>query len=452
MAETVQNLDFYTQALPYSLEAEQSVLGAILIDAGCLPPVMEVLRAEHFYREQHQNLFSLLTRMFTMGETIDFVTVLDGARKESIFPSPEDAKVYLAQLAQVVPTTANVMAYTRIVQEKYYLRTLIVTSREIVDTAFDAQADAAALLDFAEQRIFDIRQGREASGVLPLQKVLVETYEHLQRVSGADRNEYLGISTGYKALDGLITGLNKSDLILIAARPGVGKTSLALNIAANVGIHSGKSVVVFSLEMGKEQLAQRFLSSEALVESQKLMLGTLSDDDWVHIARATQVLAGAPIYVDDTAVITVAEIKAKLRRIKNLGLVVIDYLQLMTSGRPVNNRVQEVSEITRNLKLMAKELDVPVITLSQLSRSIESRSNHRPMLSDLRESGSIEQDADIVMFLHREALYAAGEEDVNFNEAKCIVAKNRHGETGEVDLYWDGQYTRFSSIEYRRED
>ena len=239
MAETVQNLDFYTQALPYSLEAEQSVLGAILIDAGCLPPVMEVLRAEHFYREQHQNLFSLLTRMFTMGETIDFVTVLDGARKESIFPSPEDAKVYLAQLAQVVPTTANVMAYTRIVQEKYYLRTLIVTSREIVDTAFDAQADAAALLDFAEQRIFDIRQGRETSGVLPLQKVLVETYEHLQRVSGADRNEYLGISTGYKALDGLITGLNKSDLILIAARPGVGKTSLALNIAANVGIHSG---------------------------------------------------------------------------------------------------------------------------------------------------------------------------------------------------------------------
>lgn len=451
MADTVQNLDFYTQTLPYSLEAEQSVLGAILIDAGCLPPVMEVLRAEHFYREQHQNLFMLMTRMFTMGESIDFITLLDNARRESIFPTPEDAKLYLAQLVQVVPTTANLMAYTRIVQEKYFLRTLITTSREIVDTAFDAQANASALLDFAEQRIYDIRQGRETAGVLPLQKVLVETYEHLQRISGADRDSYLGLSTGYKALDNMITGLNKSDFLLIAARPGVGKTAFALNIAANVGINSGKAVAVFSLEMGKEQLAQRFLSSEALVESQKLMVGNLTDDDWIKIARATQVLAKAPIYVDDTAVITVAEIKAKLRRIKNLGLVVIDYLQLMTSGRPVNNRVQEVSEITRNLKLMAKELEIPVITLSQLSRSIESRSNHRPMLSDLRESGSIEQDADIVMFLHREALYASPEEDANFNEAKCIVAKNRHGETGDIELYWDGQYTRFSSVEYRRE-
>ena len=374
--------------------------------------------------------------------------MLENARREKVFETPEDAKIYLSQLVQVVPTTANVGAYAQIVQEKYYLRSLITASREVVDNAFDPQADAAELLDFAEQRIYDIRQGRQASTILPLSRILVETYDHLQRISGEDRKDYLGLSTGYKALDNMITGLNKSDFLLIAARPGVGKTAFALNIASNVAKNSGKAVAIFSLEMSKEQLAQRLLSSEALVELQKLLTGSLTDDDWVKIARATQTLAASSIYVDDNALTTVAEIKAKLRRIKDLGLVVIDYLQLMTSGRSIQNRVQEVSEITRNLKLMAKELNIPVITLSQLSRSIESRSEHKPMLSDLRESGSIEQDADVVMFLHREALY---NEQESVNDAKCIVAKNRHGETGSIDLYWDGQYTRFSSIAYGRE-
>ncbi len=446
-----QGLDIYSQAMPFSLEAEQSVLGALMLDSQRLPAVMELLKPEYFYRPQHQDLYAVMVRMFTMGEAIDPVTVLESARRESIFETPEDAKIYLTQLAQTVPGTQEerVRAYAVIIQEKYYLRSLIAVAREVTDNAFDPQADAKELLNLAEQRIYDIRQGREVSSIQPLSKVLVETYDHLQRISGEDRKEYLGLSTGYKRLDEVITGLNKSDFILIAARPGVGKTAFALNIASNVAKQSGKAVAIFSLEMSREQLAQRLLSAEALVELQKLLTGSLTEADWVNIARATQTLAASKIYVDDNAVTTVAEIKAKLRRIKDLGLVVIDYLQLMTSGRNIQNRVQEVSEMTRNLKLMAKELNIPVITLSQLSRSIESRSEHKPMLSDLRESGSIEQDADIVMFLHREAMYNQQE---SVNDAKCIVAKNRHGETRSIDLYWDGQFTRYSSVEYGREE
>ena len=442
--------DVFSQQLPFSQEAEQSVLGAAILDARCIPDMMEILKPEYFYRRQHVQLYSLLVRMFTMGEQIDVITILDNARKEGIFATPEDAKVYLTQLAQIVPTTANVGSYARIVREKYYLRSLIAASRELVDSASDAQADASELLNLAEQKIYDIREGKDSEGIVPISRVLVETYDHLQKISGENRKEFLGISTGYGALDGIITGLNKSDLILIAARPGMGKTAFALNIASNVATKARKAVAVFSLEMSKEQLAQRLLSAEALVESQKLRMGNLSDEDWEKIARATGSLAGAPIYIDDTAGATVAEIKAKLRRVKDLGLVVIDYLQLMSGNRRTDNRVQEVSEITRNLKILAKELNVPVITLSQLSRGTESRSDHKPMLSDLRESGSIEQDADIVLFLYREAYYNDQLDDKT--EAKCIVAKNRHGQTGTISLYWDGQYTRFTSVDYLREE
>ena len=448
-SDLLSSTDFYSQALPFSLEAEQSVLGALILAPQRVPEVLELLKPESFYRSSHQALYAILLRMFTMGESIDVITVMENARQDKVFETTEDAKVYITTLADMVPSTSSssVNRYAVIVQEKYYLRSLINASREVVDNAMDPQAKASELLDLAEQRIYDIRQGRDAGSILPISKILVETYDHLQRISGEDRKNYLGLSTGYGDLDTMITGLNKSDFILIAARPGVGKTAFALNIASNVAKNSGKAVAIFSLEMSREQLAQRLLSSEALVELQKLLTGNLTDDDWVKIARATQTLAASGIYVDDNAIITVAEIKAKLRRIKDLGLVVIDYLQLMTSGRSIQNRVQEVSEITRNLKLMAKELNVPVITLSQLSRSIESRSEHKPMLSDLRESGSIEQDADIVMFLHREALY---NEEESVNDAKCIVAKNRHGETGSINLYWDGQYTRYSSVAYGR--
>ncbi len=440
----------YTQQLPYSLEAEQSVLGAILIDPACITRVMEYIKPESFYRPQHQELFSVLTRMFVSSQTIDFITVLEMVKREGIFDTDEDAKIYLAQLAQIVPSTSNVESYAKIVQEKSYIRSLIIASQKVIDLSRDGSTDARTLLDMAEQSIFDIRQGKDASGLTRIDEIILQTYDRLQKLSGEDKEQYMGLPTGFAALDSIITGLNRTDLILVAARPGMGKTAFGLNIAANVATKTGKQVAVFSLEMGKEQLVTRLLSSEALIQSGSLRTGNLKPDDWVKLAMSAQVLSQAPIYIDDTPGITVAEMKAKLRRFRDLGLVVIDYLQLMSTGKRSENRVQEVSEITRSLKIMAKELNVPVITLSQLSRGPESRTDHRPMLSDLRESGSIEQDADIVMFLYREAYY--NRECEEQNTAECIVAKNRHGETDSVKMGWDGQFTRFKSLEYFRNE
>ncbi|MBC3937970.1 MULTISPECIES: replicative DNA helicase [Anaerotruncus] len=437
--------------MPYSLEAEQSVLGAVLIDPSCFALVMENLRSAAFYRPQHQQIFDVMTNMFNMNRTMDFITILDAVKGEQIFETDEDAKIYLTNLAQVVPSSANVEAYCRIVREKYYVRRLITASREIIDMAQESQAESDVLLDSAEQSIFDIRQGRNTSSFKHIRTAITETYELLQHLSGEDRDKYKGISTGYPALDRVITGLNKTDLILIAARPGMGKTSLALNIAENVATKGGRTVAVFSLEMSSEQLAQRLLSSQASVEGQLLRTGELTGDDWVRIAMASQVLSKADVYLDDTPGITVGEMKAKLRRLKKVDLVIIDYLQLMSTGRRSENRVQEVSEITRNLKIMAKELNVPVITLSQLSRGPESRTTHKPMLSDLRESGSIEQDADIVLLLYREDYYAR-EEAEERNIAECDVAKNRHGEVGVVKLGWDNRYTRFTNLELGRDE
>ena len=441
------SIDVFSASMPYSLEAEQSILGAAILKPELLTEIMNKVKPEYFYQKNNRLIYSVLVNMFTQGETIDIVTILENVKNEGIFDTPQQARVYIYTIAEILPSVSNVNSYIDIVKQKYILRSLIDTSRDIVSTAMDSNVDANALMNLAEQRIYDIRQGKTDSTLIPINDVLVETYVQLQALSGENRNDYLGISTGYSALDSYMTGLNKSDLILIAARPGMGKTAFALNIAANVGIRSKKTVAIFSLEMGREQLAQRLLSSEALVESQKIKIGTLNDDDWISIGNATASLASSEIYIDDTAGVTVADMKAKLRRLKKLDLVVIDYLQLMSSNKPNNNRVQEVSEITRNLKIMAKELNVPVITLSQLSRGTESRTDHKPMLSDLRESGSIEQDSDIVLFLYREGYY--NEEADDQTSAKCIIAKNRHGSTGTIDLYWDGQYTRFSSVEYR---
>lgn len=441
----------YGQQLPYSLEAEQSVLGAVLIDPACFPLVMEELRSDAFYRPQHQQIFEVMINMFNLNRTMDVVTILDSVKSEDIFSTAEDAKIYLANLAQIVPSASNVEAYCRIVREKYYVRRLITASREIIEMAQESQAESDVLLDSAEQSIFDIRQGRNNSSLKHIRNAIAETYETLQRISGEDKAMYLGISTGYPMLDRQITGLNKSDLILIAARPGMGKTSLALNIAENIATKTDRTVAVFSLEMSSEQLAQRLLSSQALVEGQLLRTGELSGDDWVRIAVASQVLSKASIYLDDTAGISVGEMKAKVRRLKKVDLVIIDYLQLMSTGRHSDNRVQEISEITRNLKIMAKELNVPVITISQLSRGPESRADHRPILSDLRESGSIEQDADIVMLLYREDYYAR-EESEERGIAQCDVAKNRHGEVGVVRLGWDNRYTRFNNLELGRDE
>lgn len=432
-------------SLPFNLEAEQSVLGAILVDATCLPVVMDDLRVENFYRPENARLFEIILALFTTAQPIDFVTVLDKACAENVFPSDSDAKVYLAQLIQIVPSTANVSAYAKIVKEKSYVRSLMMAASEIIESSRDSTGDAQSIIDFAEQKIYDIRWGRDTSKLQRIDSILVDIYDKLQRLSGEDKADYMGISTGFAALDRTMTGLNKSDLILLAARPAMGKTSFALNIATNVAMKSQKKVAVFSLEMSKEQLVERILSSDALVQGNKMRTGDLSVEDWVRLATSAQSIAKAPIYIDDTAGITVPEMKARLRRIKDLGVVIIDYLQLMSGTSRSDNRVQVVSEITRSLKIMAKELDVPVIVLSQLSRGPESRSDHRPMLSDLRESGSIEQDADLVLFLYRDAYYNRDSDQQNV--AECIVAKNRHGETGIIPFAWDGEHTKFSGLE-----
>ncbi len=439
-----------TEGMPFSLEAEQSVLGAVLVEPPCLVRIMEIIRAECFYREQHRQIFSVMVRMFTAGTPLDFITILNQVREENIFDSEQDAKVYLAQLVQLVPPSMNIEEYAKIVQEKYYLRSLIQAAQEIIDNTRSGEGDARTILDAAEQSIYEIRQGRDSQGLKRIDEIIIDTYDRLQKLSGEDREKYLGLSSGFFELDRQISGLNKSDLILVAARPGMGKTSFALNIAAYVAKNSDKKVALFSLEMSDEQIASKLLSTEASIVGTSLKTGQLDGDDWVRLAQSAQILSKSNIYIDDTSGITVSEMKAKLRRVKDLGLVIIDYLQLMTSGRRNENRVQEVSEITRSLKIMAKELNVPVITLAQLSRGPEARADHRPMLSDLRESGSIEQDADIVMMLFREAYYDKSSENPNI--AECIVAKNRHGETGTVKLSWEGQFTRFGNLELFRNE
>ncbi len=450
-------MDAYTEGfekLPFDLEAEQSVLGALLVDSSCMPIVLEYLNADAFYKEQHKELFSLMLSMFSAGETMDFITVLGRVRNEKIFESDEQAKLYLTQLVQIVPTTKNVDEYAKIVRERYYIRRLITVSGNIRREATEG-LEAKELLDHAEQQIFEIRQGKDSSGLVHIADVIINTYDDLQRLSKESHNGLLGLSSGFSELDKTTNGLNKSDLIILAARPGVGKTSLALNIAAHVGERSGKSVAVFSLEMSKEQLVMRMLSSAAKIPNTQLRVGQLEDNQWADLAEASGVLSSSPIYVDDTSSINIADMRAKLRRVENLGLVIVDYLQLMTSAKRFENRTTEVSAITRDLKILAKDLNVPVIVLSQLSRASEK--NPKPMLSDLRESGSIEQDADIVLMLYRESEngeQAQGQQ----NEAgmsyivNCDIAKNRHGETRTIQFHWDGQYTKFSTLGYLRNE
>lgn len=438
--------DFSDKELPYSLEAEQTILGAILIEQSVISVVLEKIRPESFFNEQHRQLFNIMLRMFTSGIRADVITVLNEAVKEKIFESAQEGRNYLAALVNMVPSVDNIDSYCTIVAEKYYVRSLALVARELLHEISMGQSSAQVLLDSAEQKIFDIRQGKDVKGLTPISDVVFESWDRLQKISGPDKEKYLGTKTGYTLLDTITTGLNKSDLIILAARPGMGKTSFALNIATNVARHSNKEVAVFSLEMSKEQLATRMLSTEALVDSNKLRSGFLSDDDWVRLASSADVLCNMPIFLDDTAGTTVQQIKAKLRRVKSLGLVVIDYLQLLGSTIKSENQVLRISEITRNLKIMAKEMDVPVILLSQLNRGVESRPDKRPLLSDLRESGSIEQDADIVMFLYRDAYY--NKESTEPNVSECIVAKNRHGDTGTVKLIWDGQFTRFSNADF----
>lgn len=442
--------DLTGRDLPYSLEAEQTVLGVLLLNPDALPTVIARLKPECFYREQHRQIYSIILRMFSNGQNADIITVMNEAVASGVFETSEMAKTYLKGIMEGVPSTSNVASYCKIVEDKYLIRSLMTVAREVLDSCADGSEDPRVLLDLAEQKIYEIRQGREVEGLTRLSEIIVTAYDRIQKLSGEDKTQYQGLRSGYSQLDSYISGLNKSDLIVIAGRPGMGKSALALNMAANVAKRNpDKDICVFSLEMSKEQLATRMLSSEALVPNTQLNSGEISNEEWVKLASAADVLSQVSIYIDDTAGITVPQMKAKLRRMKNLGMVIIDYLQLMESPENHTNRVTEVSEITRQVKLMAKELNVPVLLLSQLNRSVESRQDHRPMPSDLRESGSIEQDADIILFVYREGVY--NKEDPNQSAAECIIGKNRHGSTGTVNMAYLGEYTLFRNIDARAE-
>ena len=447
--------DIFYRQMPHSLEAEQAVLGSMLIDANCVKDVMELLRPDDFYLRQNREVFETIYSMFVYSRPIDGVTVAGEMEKNGTY---DDAttRPYLAQLMDVTPTSANVMEYAAIVRDKSLLRALYTAAGEISSLVQDGVGEAASILEAAEQKIYAVRRGRSAQNMTPIGVVLQGVLDHLSELSASGGKTLPGLPTGLSVLDDKTNGLNKSDLVLLAARPGMGKTSMALNMALNVARSSGKSVAVFSLEMSREQLVTRILSSQATVENQRLVTGNLREQDWVNIANAAAVLSGLNILIDDNPLLTVADMNAKCRRIDDLGLVVIDYLQLMTSagggkGYSGENRQQAVSDMSRMLKIMAKELQVPVLCLSQLSRANEKRDDKRPMLSDLRESGSIEQDADIVLFIYRDDYYH--EDSEKHNIAECIIAKNRHGETGKVELAWSPQYTTFSSIDrYHNED
>ncbi len=436
--------------LPYNIEAEQALIGAVLIDSGVVDEIGGRLLPEYFYSKQNAAIFSEILLLSSTAKPVDFVTVLDAVNAAGVFPSEEEAKVYLYNLTETVPAISNVPAYAEIIYEKYLTRTLIKACKEVIDNSADGQETAGTLLDFAEQKIFEIRGGRDSAEMWKIDSVLMDVIDTLNKMSGPDREKYLGLPTGYPILDRVLTGLNRSDLIILAARPGVGKTSFALNIVTNLTAkRPDLGVAVFSLEMTKQQLVQRMLSSISGVESQVFRTGEVQNEQWGSIAEATSRLSKTQVFIDDTSGISVAEIKSKCRRIKNLGLVVIDYLQLMSGSRRIESRVNEISEITRSFKIMAKELNVPIILLSQLSRDNEKQ-QRRPKLSDLRDSGSIEQDADIVLFLHREG--DPNEVDMEeIHEVSLIVAKNRHGETTRIDMHWDGKLTRFTVLDTSRE-
>ncbi len=435
--------------LPYSMEAEQSVLGSVLLKPESLNEVMDILNAECFYLPEHKAIYQVMIAKSLSKQVIDIVTVFEELKSEGFF-STQNGKEYLFKLAQLVPSITNIRTYATIVKEKADVRRLIVALRETLDEAMDPAVQPSVLLDSAEQKIYDIRQVRQTRGLRPIAEVVRESFDTFTKLQGPEKELYKGIPSGIPPLDVLTTGLNRSDMIIVGARPGMGKTSFALNIAKNVAKQNRK-VIFFNLEMSCEQMVNRMLSSEARVSSKKLRTGEMESDEWDRLTHAGGRLLQLPMYLDDTANITVPEMMARVRRIKDPGVIIIDYLQLMHSGKNIENRVQEVSDITRSLKIMAKELNVPVIVCAQLSRGTDKQTaNHRPQLSDLRESGSIEQDADQVLFLYRDEYYKNTAKDpdaVEVGTSEVIVAKNRHGELGTVKLAWSGEFTEFTALD-----
>ena len=441
--------------LPYSLETEQAIIGSILINPECVSLVLSLIRPDYFYIPQHRAIMDAIVLLDSLGSRIDALTVLDKMSADNNFDK-DSGKNLLFQIAQSVPSAANVENYCKIVREKYFLRLLISISRETIDSALDGNAEADKILDSTEQKIYDIRKGKTTGSIQRLSDVIsAEVYPNLVKISSDNADEYKGIPMGFSKLDEITSGLNKSDLVIIGARPAMGKTSFALNIARNVAM-TGKKVVFFSLEMSNEQLASRVLSTEARVDSNKFRSGEISSEEWVRLAEATDRLSRCNLYFDDTASITVPEIKSKIRRARDVDCIIIDYLGLMESAKKKENRVQEVTDITRGLKMLAKDLRIPVVCCCQLSRGPEKNNgkSNRPALSDLRDSGSIEQDADIVMMLYREGYYSSKDADsdqIDMTKADVDVVKNRHGATERVKLHWDAQYTLFSTLEYRDE-
>ena len=439
--------ELLSRQMPQSLEAEQSVLGSILIDSRCINDVVGIVKPEDFYLQQNREIYEAIYAMFNFSQTIDPVTVLDKLRELGYYQ--DKSRDYVLQLMEITPTAANAVRYANIVREKAMLRGLATAAQEISETVYSQVGTPAEMLEAAEKKIYALRKGERGDSLEHIGTVLHKVFDRLTELAQSD-SAIPGLSTGLRDLDTKINGLNKSDLLLIAARPAMGKTSFALNIGLNVAKKYKKTVAFFSLEMSREQLAMRLLSGESFVDSQKMATGKLTEDEWGKLCMASAALSQTDIRVDDNPSITVAEMNAKLRRLDNLGLVIIDYLQLMNGsgyGKGGDNRVNVVSEISRSLKIMAKELNVPVICLSQLSRGPEGRTDKRPMLSDLRESGAIEQDADEVLFLYRDDYYNPDSEEKNV--AECIVSKNRHGEVGTVKLQWLPQYTTFADREWK---
>ncbi len=443
------------QSRIYSFEAEQAVLGCILYDPQCFSVAVKYLKHDYFYYPQHRSIFSIMERLDVSAGTIDLLMLLELLRRENVFSGEDGGKQYLMQLTDAVPSASNIEAYCKIVKDKYYTRTLVAIANDIVQQAEQSGKSADVLLENAEKRIYDIRQGRVEDGPESIGELIKKVNDSLAKLNSDERELYLGLPTGFPDFDTMCTGLHRSDLVIIGARPAMGKTSFALNMARNVAVSSRKKVLFFSLEMSKEQLAQRVIASEARIPSQKMRTGELTEEEWPYLFSACMFLADVPLYFDDTSNTTVQTMKSKVRQLK-AEAVFVDYLQLMKSAEKFESRVQEVSDITRSLKLMAKDLNIPVVVCAQLSRGTESRGNksHRPQLADLRESGSIEQDADIVVMLYREDYYQKNEKSedadapqVNVNLAQLLVEKNRHGPTGPIDLAWNPLYTMYTCID-----
>ena len=439
---------------PHDIEAEQAILGSMLTDKNAVISAIEVLKEDMFYRDDNKTIYSAILSLYAKAEPIDIITVKAELVSIGMFEKVGGLE-YLVALPEKVPTTANVEKYIRIVEEKAILRSLIKYANEMVALGYDETEEVDSIMEIAEKKIFDLSQKKNQRGYTSIKDVLVESFAELERLYN-QKGAITGVPTGFADLDSRTSGFHKSDLVIIAARPAMGKSAFAINIATNAALQANVPVIIFNLEMSKEQVGNRILCSEAMVDSNKVRTGKIEEEEWVKLATASGRLSEAPIYIDDTPGITVTEIRAKCRKLKmekGIGLVVIDYLQLVQgSGKKNASREQEISEISRSLKILAKELEVPVIALSQLSRAAEQRKeDHRPMLSDLRESGAIEQDADIVIFLYRDDYYNENSEKKNV--AEVILAKHRGGSTGTVELAWLGNYTKFANLDtHRREE